>query len=496
MENEAAGPERLLHPARLSEPNVEDCSESGSSLPVFAASELQRLAPGLDPGQAGYGPQTGLSQTRLIRYILLMHFTTRTVLAMVSLLAVGVHAANWPAWHGPNGSGVTPDTNLPMRWSATENVRWKVPLPDRGNSSPIVWRDRVFVTQAIEKEHRLTVICLNRANGKVLWQSGTTYSEKAPTHETNPYASASPVTDGERVVAWFGSAGVYCYDFNGKELWNRNLGKQNHQWGYAASPIIYGDLCFLNFGPGERTFLIALDKRTGKTIWKVDVPPVQPRERTDGFAGQRNGAIGSWSTLLAIQFNGREELIVSYPEQVRAFDPKTGKELWVCDGLNPLIYSSPIYGDGVVVAMGGFRGTLVAVKPGGNGNVTATHRLWKRERNKNQLGTGVIHEGHFYVLDTPGIAECIELNTGKLVLEKRVSGAGLKNESWSSMILSGDTIYILNQSGDTIILRASPKFEIIGVNSIGNELTNATLAVSDGELFIRTHQNLWCVGDR
>src|SRR6185295_621256 len=162
-------------------------------------------------------------------------------LAMVSLLAVRVHAGNWPAWHGPNGSGVTTETNLPVRWSATENIRWKVPLPDRGNSSPIVWRDRVFITQAIEKEKRLTVMGLNRADGKILWQSGTTYLEKDPTHEANPYCSASPVTDGERVIAWFGSAGVYCYDLNGKELWRRDLGKQHHEWGYAASPIIHGD---------------------------------------------------------------------------------------------------------------------------------------------------------------------------------------------------------------------------------------------------------------
>ena len=149
--------------------------------------------------------------------------------------------------------------------------------------------------------------------------------------------------------------------------------------------------------------------------------------------------------------DGRDELIVSFPEQVRAFDPKTGKELWVCDGLNPLIYSSPIYGDGVVVAMGGFLGTLVAVKPGGTGNVTATHRLWKRERNKNQLGTGVIHAGHFYVLDTPGIAECIEPKPGKLVWEKRVSGVGPKNESWSSMILSGDKILFSISPASTIV---------------------------------------------
>ncbi|MEW5978107.1 MAG: PQQ-binding-like beta-propeller repeat protein [Acidobacteriota bacterium] len=414
---------------------------------------------------------------------------------MVLLVAAGVQAGNWPSWRGPDGSGVTPETNLPLRWSATENVRWKATLPDRGNSSPIVWGDRVFLTQAIEKEHRLMVMCLNRADGRILWQSGPTHLEKAPTHPTNPYASASPVTDGERVIAWFGSAGVYCFDYNGKELWHRDLGEQNHQWGYAASPLIHEDYCFLNFGPGERTFLIALDKRTGRTIWKVDIPSVQPKERTDGFAGDRNGVVGSWSTPIVVAANGRAELIMSFPEQVRAFDPRTGKELWVCQGLNPLIYSSPIYGEGVIVAMGGFLGTTVAVKPGGNGNVTDTHRLWIRERNKNQLGTGVIHKGYFYVLDTPGIAECIELRTGKLIWQERVNGLGPTNESWSSMVLSGDKIYILNQSGDTIILRASPQFELIAVNSIGAELTNATLAVSEGQLYIRTHQNLWCIGN-
>jgi outer membrane protein assembly factor BamB len=435
-----------------------------------------------------------VDSSKWVRYSPCMNFTRHWLISSVTCCVVSVQAGNWPAWHGPKSSGVTPETNLPIRWSATENVRWKVALPDRGNSSPVIWGDRVFITQAIEKENRITLMCFNRADGKILWQSGTTYAEKDPTHDTNPYGSASPVTDGERVIAWFGSAGVYCYDLNGKELWHRNLGKQNHRWGYASSPIIDGDLCFLNFGPGERTFLIALNKMTGKPVWQIDVPPVQPKERTDGFAGQKDGVIGSWSTPIMINANGRDELIMSFPGQVRAFEPKTGKELWVCDGLNPLVYSSPIYGEGVVLGMGGFQGTQIAVKPGGNGNVTDSHRLWKRERNKNQLGCGVIYDGHFYVLDMPGIAECINLKTGKQVWEERVSGLGPKSESWSSMRLAGDKIYVLNQSGDTLILRASPKFEIIGVNSIGNELTNSSLAVSDGELFIRTHLNLWCIG--
>lgn len=384
---------------------------------------------------------------------------------------------------------------MPIRWSATENIRWKVALPERGNSTPIVWGDRVFLTQALEKEGRRTVMCFDRANGKQLWQSGVTYREKEETHATNPYCSASPVTDGERVIAWFGSAGVVCYDFAGKELWRRDLGKQNHEWGYAASPVLYENLCLLNFGPGERSFLIALDKRTGDTVWHVGVPSLHSKARTDGFAGKDNGYVGSWSTPIVAKTNGRDELIVSVPERVLAFDPRTGKERWFCTGLNPLIYTSPIHGEGVIVAMGGFLGTTIAVKPGGEGDVTATHRLWQTPRTRSRLGSGVVYEGHVYILNTEGIAECIELKSSKTIWEERLKGRGAKSESWSSMVLAGDKIYIPNQSGETYVLRASPKFELLGVNPLNGELTNASLAVSNGELFIRTHASLWRIAE-
>ncbi|MDQ6632162.1 MAG: ThuA domain-containing protein, partial [Verrucomicrobiota bacterium] len=212
--------------------------------------------------------------------------------------------------------------------------------------------------------------------------------------------------------------------------------------------------------------------------------------------GQSDGLTGSWSTPIVIEGrDSKAELILSAPEKLSAFDPKTGNELWHYDGLNPLIYGSPIYGEGVIVAMGGFQGTTIAVTTGGTGDVTATHKLWETKRTKNRLGCGVIFKGHIYVLNTPGVAECIELKTGKTIWEERLPSLGPKSDSWSSMILSGDTIYVLNQSGDTIILRASPKFEVLATNSIGNELTNASHAVSDGELFIRTHKNLWCIGE-
>jgi outer membrane protein assembly factor BamB len=423
--------------------------------------------------------------------------STRFSLWFAGLLILLSRAdADWPAWRGSEGSGVASDKDLPVRWSANENIRWKAPLPDRGNSSPIVWKDRLFVAQAIEKNGLRTLMCFHRAHGKLVWQASVTHKESEETHEDNPYCSASPVTDGERVVVWHGSAGVWCYDLKGKELWHRNLGQQKHDWGYAASPVLHGDLCFVHFGPGEGTFLIALNKKTGETAWQVDLPPVQPPQRTDGFAGRRDGYIGSWSTPILVQANNRTELVLSVPEKMRAFDPQTGKPLWECGGLNPLIYTSPIYGEGVTVAMGGFLGTTIAVRPGGAGDVTATRRLWQSVRTKNRLGSGVIANGHVFILNTDGLAECLDLATGARVWEERLRGQSAKSESWSSMVLAGDKIYILNQSGETYVLRASPKFELIAVNPLDGELTNSSLAVSHGELFIRTHKNLWCISEK
>lgn len=414
------------------------------------------------------------------------------VLYSILLFPFVTGAGNWPAWRGPAGSGIAEENGLPTKWSATENVRWKVELPEPGNSTPVVWGDRIFVTQPIAKENRRALICMNRKTGKVLWQKNVTWTANEETHDTNPYCSATPVTDGERVIAWYGSAGIFCYDFNGKELWKRELPKIDHEWGYGSSPLIDGDLCILYHGPGTNARLLALNKTTGKTIWEVQDPPMQKRPRTDGFRGQEEkGIVGTFASPIV----AGKELIMVYPQLICAFNPKNGKELWRCDGLNELIYASPIAGEGVVVGMGGFTGTSAAVKQGGKGDVTQSHRLWTAVRTKNRLGSGVIHDGHVYIYNTDAIAECIELKTGKSLWQERVSAVGPKSSSWSSMVLAGDRIYILNQSGDTVIMKASPKFEIVGVNSIGNELTNASHALSDGEIFIRTHEHLWCIGE-
>ena len=196
------------------------------------------------------------------------HFANLCIISIAGLLACHVAAAeDWPSWRGPAASGVsTSNAELPLKWGPKQNVRWRVALPDRGNSSPIVSGNFVFVTQAVNKENRRTIMCFDRADGKLRWQAGVKYAEDESTQRDNPYCSATPVTDGQRVIASFGSAGLYCYDFEGKEQWHREFGKMNHIFGNASSPILFGDLCILYFGPDENSRLIAVDKRTGQNV--------------------------------------------------------------------------------------------------------------------------------------------------------------------------------------------------------------------------------------
>jgi outer membrane protein assembly factor BamB len=400
-------------------------------------------------------------------------------------------AGNWPGWRGPGGDGRTTETDLPVHWGRTENVRWCVPMPEPGNSTPIVWNNRILVTQALEKEDRRTVMCLDRSDGRRVWQEGVTYRKKDKTHSTNPYCSASPVTDGERIIAWFGSAGVVCYDFQGKELWRRDLGIQDHIWGTGSSPILDGDLCILNFGPGNREFLVALDKRTGKTVWKVQVP-----EGSVDSPESRSGLLrGSWTTPLVIRVGGQAQLIMHWPKQVVAYDPRTGEELWSCQGLADLAYTSPIFGDDILVALGGYNGPSLAVRPGGSGDITETHRIWRKRRSDLFLGTGVVVDGRLYVNDMHNNVHCVDVFTGKEIWKERLRGKGGAGESWSSLMLSEDNLYMLNQAGDAFVFKASPEFQLVATNSL-YEKTNSSVVPSNGELYIRTVDSLWCISEK
>jgi outer membrane protein assembly factor BamB len=236
------------------------------------------------------------------------------VLSFGIVLGISVEAGNWPAWRGPDGTGICSEQSLPLKWSTNENVRWRIPLPEAGNSSPIVWGDLVFVTQALQQEKRRTVMCFNRSSGKLLWQSGVTYTEPESTQEDNPYCAGTPATDGHQVFACFGSAGVYAYDFQGKELWHRDLGKLNHMFGSAISPVVYGQLLFLNFGPDPKTRLVALNKKTGETVWEAQPPAPDPDEREQTSGGRGFGPGTFLGPMMLLQADKNEDKKVSKDE--------------------------------------------------------------------------------------------------------------------------------------------------------------------------------------
>ncbi len=402
---------------------------------------------------------------------------------------------NWPAWRGPRGDGTSLETNLPTKWDADQNVIWKIELPEAGNSTPIVWDDRIYLTQPLAAEKTRALMCFSTKDGSLVWKSGRTWDQEDPTHATNPLCSSSPVTDGKRIIAWYGSAGLTCYDMTGKEVWHRDLGIQKHIWGYGSSPVILNGVCYLLFGPGERSFLIAVDCESGQTLWQHDEPINKAGTAEAKFTNP--DYYGSWSTPVIRSVSSRDELVVSLPFRLCGFEPRDGKIRWSSEGLNALVYTSPLVQDDLVVSMGGFSGMTIAVAVDGDatGDITQSHRLWRHPKTRQRIGSGVIHDGHIYVHNDPGIAECFELRTGKLIWEQRLEGNGKKNTNWSSIFLSEGKCYTQTQGGDCCVFRASPKFELLSVNSLG-EPSNSSVIASQGRIYLRTHKHLWCIGSK
>jgi outer membrane protein assembly factor BamB len=440
-------------------------------------------------------------------------------------IATATRAEDWPSFRGPRGTGVSGDQAAPLTWGEKANVRWRVALPDRGNSTPAVWGDRAFVTQAVAKEKRRALLAFDLKTGQELWQAGVTFEGKEPTNQQNPYCSASPATDGERVVAFFGTPGLYCYDFAGKELWHRSLGEVDSWHGSGSSPVIHGGLCYLNFGPGTRAVLYALDVKSGEVVWKAD-PPKAPSPfggfRLGGLPGAlrpgrgepppggsekptefekaslmgdmsgRGGYSGSWCTPVVLRTGDRDELVLVESSRVAAYDPKTGKSLWTFKGLPSQVFASPAVGDGVLVAMGhnSPSGTkAIAMKLGGSGDVSETHRLWEVNLKKDCIGSGVVAAGCVFLVTETGFGVCLDLKTGKELWQERLPGSG---GSWSSLVLANGRLLVAKQSGRVCVLAAAPTFEVLGTNAIPPETTCSSPAIADGHVLLRTHAALWC----
>jgi outer membrane protein assembly factor BamB len=411
----------------------------------------------------------------------------------ITLLAVScrAHAADWPAFRGPHGDGSTEAANVPVKWSATENIRWKAKMPQPGNGSAIIVGSRVFVTSAEDAQGKeRSLYAYDLKTGKELWKQTVKVDKEMPTHKTNPYAGTTPASNGKVVVVWHATGGLHCYDVDGKPLWKRDLGEFKHIWGYGSSPIIDGDRVILNTGPGAKSFLAAYDLKTGNTVWEQPEPVDGDGTNSDN----KPPYSGSWATPIIATVGGQRQLILSMPKRLIAYDPADGRILWYSEGMGhkggDLSYSSPIVAGDSVFVTAGFSGPAFSVSFGGKGDVTSSHRLWRSEKQPQSIGTGVVVDGYVFRPNAgPGTIQCIDPKTGDVRWQNRAAG----DNHWASMVLAGGLIYATSQNGTTVVLRPdSQKYEEVAQNKL-EEHTNATPAVVDGAMVIRTFENLVCI---
>ena len=417
-----------------------------------------------------------------------MRFISRTTVC-VSLLIPGLLCGeDWRSFRGNTGDGRATEAEAPTQWGPDENIAWKAKLPRPGNGSPIVVGDQVLLTCAEDAEGKQrSLYSFSREDGSLRWKR-TVDCEKMPTHKTNPYGGSTPAATEDRVVVWHATAGLHCYSLDGTPQWKRDLGEYRHVWGYGTSPVIVGDRVIMHCGPGESVSIAAFSLKDGSTLW-THKEPVEG----DGSRNENNKYMGSWSTPVIRTLNGKQQAICTLPTRLISLDVATGAVLWYCEGVRgpkgDLAYSSPLVGEDIAIVRGGFNGPSFAVRLGGSGDIT-DNRLWRREKNPQNIGTGLLIGEHYYLANAgPGTIQCLEAATGKEVWQARAPGV-----MWGSMILVGDTAYVTSQKGDTLLFKPNPKeFKEVRVNRL-RETANTTPALADGQLFIRTDNHLWCVG--
>jgi outer membrane protein assembly factor BamB len=414
---------------------------------------------------------------------------TRLCLICAACASTSIAADNWPGFRGPSGQGDTTAKDLPTSWSATSNVAWKTPIPGGGWSSPIVHGDRVFLTSAMDENRSCRVICLSRKGGEILWNKEVFRQVPSQKQRENSYATPTPVTDGTLVYAVFADGSIVALDFKGNVAWTNREAEFYSHHGLGSSPILYRDLLIMTFDgsaktgeprlgwqlPWDKSYVIALDKRTGKQRWKT-------------FRGTSRIAHLTPSVL---REKGRKDLILSAAgDVVQAFDPDDGRIVWTFDSKGEGVVPSPVIGDGMVFTISGFmKHTIRTVRTGGSGNITKSHVAWEDSKTVPRIPSMVYRKPYLYsITDRGGIATCRVAKTGEVVWRERVGGS-----FYPSPIICDDKIYFLSRDGETVLLRTGPKFEVLGRNSIG-EPCQASPAVYGNQLFIRTERNLFCVG--
>lgn len=405
------------------------------------------------------------------------HFT-RFFAAWMILAGPGGGAENWPQFRGPRGDGTSRESQVPIRWGATENIHWKSAIPGEGHSSPIVWGDAVFLTSAVKGTGERLLLGLDANTGKIVWQVTVLTAPVEAMHRENSLASSTPVTDGTHVFTSF-QAGVRvdlrCFDFDGRQIWSSQPLAFDGEHGYSYSPVLHGDRLFFDCRQEGEAAVLALDKRTGKIRWRAE--PVRKRI--------------SHAAPLIIGEGSRAQLVVCGSDEVRSYNPDTGQPIWWCAGPSDVGVAGLAYGDGLLFATSGYpTKTRLAVRVDGRGDVTGSHVAWTLRRQVTYVPSPVFHEGHLYTVDDAGVLYCFDAQTGAPTWDHRIGG-----RVRTSLVLAEGRIYSTNEKGVTTVFAADPKaYREVATNTLG-AFSYATPAISGGRLFMRAGGNLYCIGD-
>ena len=418
---------------------------------------------------------------------------TTFVLVVGIFLAIGLletsASANWPQWRGPALNGVSAEKNLPVKWTTEENIAWKLALPGVSGATPIIWRDRIFLNVA--DNGNLFLWAIDKSKGTVIWKKELGGGDhKMRKHNMS---SPSPVTDGRSVWVMTGTGMLKAFDFAGKELWTRDIQKEygafGLNWGYASSPLLYEDSLYVQVLHGMKTdepsYVMRIDKKSGKTLWKVDRPTNAIRESPD-----------SYTTPGLLKHGKTTEIVITGGDCVTGHDPATGKELWRANGLNPennpfyRIVASPIIFNDIIYAPTRVK-PLLALKVGGRGDITTSHVLWSTA-NGPDVPTPVTDGKYFYVVNDRGIMWCLDARTGaELYGQQRIKSAIYSG----SPVLADGKIYVTNEDGLTTVVQAGPEFKVLAENPL-NDYVLSSPAISDGQIFIRTSTHLYAIGKK
>jgi outer membrane protein assembly factor BamB len=410
-------------------------------------------------------------------------------LAIAALSLVSVRADNWPQWRGPLLNGVSGETNLPVKWTADSNIAWKLPLPEWSGATPIVWDDYIFLNVA--QGSSLSLWCVDRRGPTVLWKASLGIGNHQ--EQKQNMSSPSPVTDGSRVYVMTGTGILKGFDFKGQELWARDIqreyGRFGLNWGYASSPLLHENALYVQVLHGMKTddpsYVMRIDTHTGRTVWKVERPTHAVLESPDAY-----------TTPAVVRHGSETEIVISGGDVVTGHDPATGKELWRLNGLNPSnhgayrIVASPVVAGGMIIAPSR-QNPLLAVRPGGRGDVTQSHKLWSFSRGPD-VPTPVSDGTHVFVVTDNGVAYALDAKTGATLW----GPSRLKSGTYSSSpVLADGHIYAINEDGLTSVFKAGGTFELVAENPL-NDYTLSSPAVSQGQIFIRTAKHLFAIGNR